>query len=1125
MADLIGKTIKGYKVQKLIGQGGMGDVYYAIDTHSGQPVAVKRFKPEVGAGNPELLERFAREGEILRQLNHPNIVKVLATFEEDRPYLVMEYVGGGSLRSLLDREPQLPLERVISIALDLADALTRAHRLNIIHRDIKPANVLLAEDGTPRLTDFGIAHLSNKPRVTKAEAVLGTLDYLSPEALRSEGIDARTDIWSFGVMLFEMLAGRRPFDERTAAATALTILQNPVPDLEALRPDVPVALVDLIYRMLEKDRQARISSVRLVGAELEAISKGTDLTLQVQSRVLAEGRPVFTTPSTSSAGVPRHNLPAQTTPFIGRQAEVAELTQLLNDTTVRLVTVLGLGGMGKTRLALEVAATQLDIYEHGVYFVSLTSLSSADNIVAAVAEAINFHFYQGENLKQQLLDYLREKEMLLVMDSFDHVLDGAGLVSDILLSALDVKIMATSREKLNLHTETIFTIGGMSVPDGESINRAPEFDAVRLFVQSARRGQPNFQLEPENYRPVTIICHLVQGMPLGIELAAAWVEMLSLQEIADEISQSLDFLETEVSDIPERQRSIRAVFEYSWNRLDADEQELMQKLSVFRGSCTRKAAQKVTGASLQKLTSLVNRSLLRRGLEGRYRIQRLLRQWVEESLDQSPQKSLQARAAHAQYYAMLLDDLETPLRGAEQKAALAEISADLENIRTAWQWAVKNRQPILIGKALHSLYTFYFVQERGQEAEKIFELAVQGLREGQASEETQYVLGRVLARQGWLTQVAKAEAIFREGLALLRPFNVPNETAFALLGLGSTLLRHDPEQSYRHLTEGLEMYRAAGNRWGERIALYWLGLLALAQGRSVDAKQVFHESLVIAEEIQDRLGGMMCHQQIGNAARTRGEYPEATRYYQNGLAIAREIGVKGDIARAVRSLGNVSRAQGDYVQAGEYLRESLSIYKELGNRGRIARVLYEIGDIARTQQEYAEARALFEESLSINRSLRSVSGSLSSFYETGDSLEENKQHQYQERLYQEASSQEGEAYALIGLGGIACEQEDYQASREYYGQALRIASNAGSEHVVLIVLAGLAEWFTAVGSKQEGIELAAFVYNFAEWAETKQRAHNLLAALERDFPADVFASLYSRGTLLDLPAVLAKITQ
>ncbi|PDW03008.1 serine/threonine-protein kinase [Candidatus Viridilinea mediisalina] len=263
-----------FELGDLIGQGGMGYVYRGRDHKQDREVAIKLLREELGS-NTDQVRRFAREGEALRTLNHPNIVKVLASVEEQgRHYIVMEYVTGGSLGTLLKQQPQLPVERALQIALDLADALTRAHRLKIIHRDIKPMNVLLAADGTPRLTDFGVAHMGDHSRMTETGSMVGTYAYLSPEACNGQHPDERTDIWAFGVLLYEMLAGQRPFAGDQPGAIITAILTRDPPNLAELRPDVPPALVRLVQRMLVKSRDERIASVRQVGAELEAIMRG-----------------------------------------------------------------------------------------------------------------------------------------------------------------------------------------------------------------------------------------------------------------------------------------------------------------------------------------------------------------------------------------------------------------------------------------------------------------------------------------------------------------------------------------------------------------------------------------------------------------------------------------------------------------------------------------------------------------------------------------------------------------------------------------------------------------------------------------------------------------------------------
>ena len=345
-ARIAGRFTIADMAKDLLGQGGMGLVYRGLDTETGQPVAIKILRPEVVVQQPALVKRFIREGETLRRLNHPNIVKLLAATEkEGRHYLVMEYVDGGSLLDLLKAQGRLSLERSLKIGLDLADALTRAHRLNILHRDLKPANVLLANDDTPRLADFGIAWIGDSPPLTQSGLVLGTIDYLSPEACQGERLDARTDIWAFGVLLYEMLLGQRPFQGNTLTATLTAILTEPTPDLRQQRPDIPDALAGLIYRMLEKEPEQRLSSVRLVGAALEAILTGRGAQLLGNKGEFTSAPPLPRTPA--------QQYPRFPTSLVGREKEMVILRQVwqrVSDGQGQIVLVEGEPGIGKTRL-------------------------------------------------------------------------------------------------------------------------------------------------------------------------------------------------------------------------------------------------------------------------------------------------------------------------------------------------------------------------------------------------------------------------------------------------------------------------------------------------------------------------------------------------------------------------------------------------------------------------------------------------------------------------------------------------------------------------------------------------------------------------------------------------------
>jgi predicted ATPase len=299
---------------------------------------------------------------------------------------------------------------------------------------------------------------------------------------------------------------------------------------------------------------------------------------------------------------PRHNLPLQPTPFIGRKTELAVMDKWMDDQTSRLVTIVGPGGIGKTRLALACGDHQLTAgtrFPNGIFFVNLALLNEADQIIPTLAGVLDFQLQSrqdGHSPQQQLLDYLRPKRLLLLLDNFDHLLSppvspsvegirrGAELVADILQAAPEVQILVTSRERLHLRTEQVYPIEGLEFPDWETPEDAAGYTAVQLFLQSARRNQPDFALrDGADLTNLAHICCLVAGMPLALELAASWVDMLPLAEIAAELQKGLNFLETDMQDIPERHRSIRAAIDYSWHKLDEKERDIFAKLSVFRG--------------------------------------------------------------------------------------------------------------------------------------------------------------------------------------------------------------------------------------------------------------------------------------------------------------------------------------------------------------------------------------------------------------------------------------------------------------------------------------------------------------------------------------------------------------
>jgi len=793
-----------YEIIDKIGAGGMGVVYKATDAQTGDTVAVKQLKASAIQHSRSLITRFQREGEALRDLNHPNIVKMLdmITDKDGDDYLVVEYMAGGDLQEVMQAQ-RLSVRRSLQIALELADALTRAHHLGIIHRDLKPANVLLADDGTPRLTDFGVALISKEERVTETNAIVGTFDYLPPEAMSGQEVDNRADIWSFGVLLYEMIGGQRPFNGETIGEVVSKILTADPPNLEVLQPDAPIALVDLIGRMLQKDPAQRLSSVRLVGAELEAILLGTplDTDTSLPRPEVQAGRFDQTTPVSTE---PRHNLPVETTPFIGRAGELAEVERLVDNPSHRLVTILAGGGMGKTRLAIKSAETQVNKLADGVAFVELAPIVSVNDVPTAIADATGYQF-QAMQLSpiDQLVAHLRDKEILLVLDNFEHVVDAANMVMALLQGVPKLQVLVTSRVKLGLSGETVFHLGGMDFPEWETPEDALQYSAVKLFMQSARRVVPDYELTQDDLDAVARICRLVQGMPLGILLAAAWLDTLSAIEIAEEIEESLDFLETDMRDLPERQQSIRAVFEYSWNLLSEKERLIFAKMSLFRGGFDRKAVQKITGASLRNLTSLVNKSLINRDADsGRYQVHELVRQFAEEQLKDMGELEA-TRDAHARYYADWMielggNDIPRDSRG------LKSLQTDFENIKQAWYCILDNADfdtAFTLGRQLYYLMRVLLREADGialfQHARKLYDVPI---------EEATHPFQRLIYTHFVDHEPDVLERLQR-ALPVMEARGDIDEIAFVKFSLGVVhLFLKKPQQARKYLQDAFETY-------------------------------------------------------------------------------------------------------------------------------------------------------------------------------------------------------------------------------------------------------------------------------------------------------------------------------
>jgi predicted ATPase len=626
----------------------------------------------------------------------------------------------------------------------------------------------------------------------------------------------------------------------------------------------------------------------------------------------------------------------------------------------RLLTLTGPGGIGKTRLALKAAVEAADDFGDGRFFVSLAPIHSVEYIVQTIAEAVKFPLATHEDPLHQLLRYLQKKQLLLVMDNFEHLVDGVGIVNEILRAAPAVKILATSRERLNLHSETILSVGGMAVPDHVGLQDSLNYDAITLFVQSARKVQAGFTPSPNELLQIINICQIVQGMPLAIELAAAWLHILSVDEIVEELERGFDILATEMRDAPERHRSIRAVFDHSWSLLDPTEQEIFLLLSVFRGGFTREAAQQVSGASLQLLAELVNKSFLSHDPDtGRLEIHELLRQYAQEQLEEMPETEASAQQAHASYFAAFIQEKGVHLRDNRQMLALAEIEADIENVRAAWRFYLDQRNAPQLWKFISGIWYVYWIRQWNHAGMELFAEAVKKLQ-GELDDETVALRALAMAFQGyfmaWLGLSDQGYDLAKEGMEILQQQDQPEALVFAYdsLVVNAYFLGRMDEES-EAANNMLEIATEMEDKWLLAFTLFGVGMLALIKGEYTKAKRLAESNLKLFEDIGDVSGSTLPLIVMGHVAFARGEYEEAKGYYLRILELSEEVGFQYSIQTSSKYLGKVAISLGKNAEAEMYLLKCLRLTWGIGFVRDIINLLYEYARLRVAQENLIQA--------------------------------------------------------------------------------------------------------------------------------------------------------------------------
>jgi len=683
-----------------------------------------------------------------------------------------------------------------------------------------------------------------------------------------------------------------------------------------------------------------------------------------------EVSPPRETPDTAKS-----NLPADVSAFIGRESEQAELLELLGMPQARMITIVGLGGMGKTRLAINSAQQliekKLPLFSDGVVYVSLAGVEAPNAMPAALAKTLGLSLAGQVAPIVEVMNYLQDRQMLLILDNFEQLLDSAQLLNQVLESCPGVKLLLTSREPLRLEGEWRYDLEGLPFPVNQTISEDEHYASVQLFIQTAQQIQPDFQLTSQNRAYVYRICYLVSGVPLAIKLAATWLRVMTAQQIVSELENSIDILTSQYRDIPARQHSIRAVFESTWNLLQPIEKTAFARLSVFRGGFSEQAAFQVAEVSPFQLVGLVDHGLIHFAKEGRYEIHELTRQFAVEKNRQSGQLD-EIAGKHSRYYFEWIAHQHDPLHGKNPLEALKILQSESDNLSQAWNWAVNNSPASIPMNTAETFAAYYEFSGLLSEGERAFKEAIQQLiakpNTGETSQNLAYLCSRHIKFRIYQGKWDDFDKIIFQAQELTDYSGNVSRSADLDFYRGMKL------QHSGDLLQAMEEYQKAAEKYQAQDDLRWLALTlsyigeAFSYANQPDKALASHQqALDIAEQLGDARMRAFSLSHMGVAYYYRDEYSQAIQHWEWALEIFNRMDESRGIGRTLNNLAFVHAHLGNYQKALHCSERSIAILHQIGDLHNEANAYDTLGEIHYYLGNFEEARKYYQQAMKYNQ--------------------------------------------------------------------------------------------------------------------------------------------------------------